>query len=337
MEKEKRLELIKRNVEEIVTENELKELLENKKIYAYWGTAPTGPFHIGHVASLTKIFDFERAKIKTKILIADIHAALDDLKAPWDQIKERAEFYKKCIELVLPWQAKPYFVIGSEFQLSKDYMNDVLKIATITTTKRALRAASEVCRLKNPKVSELIYPIMQSLDEQYLNVDIQLGGIDQRHIMMFAREYLPKIGYRKRIEIMMPLLVSLTGPNVKMSASVPETHVKVYDSVEKIKEKIRKAYCPKGVTKNNPIIQICKLIIFPLKNKLKVERAKSYGGDITFEAFEDLEKAFALQQLHPLDLKEAVANSLIELFKKVRKYFENKKEKIEEFGKEFLP
>jgi len=197
-----RLNLIKRNTAEIITEKELEELLLKKKyITAYYGTAPTGPVHIGHLATLIKVFDFSEAGIKTKILIADLHAALDDLKSPWSEINKRAEYYKKCIELALPWRKKPRFILGSDFQLNYEYMLDVLKLSSLTTVTRAKRAASEVCRLKEPKVSEMIYPLMQALDEQYLDVDIQLGGMDQRHIMAFAREFLPKIDYKARVEI----------------------------------------------------------------------------------------------------------------------------------------
>ncbi len=337
MNMKKRLELIKRGIQEILTEEELVRLLkEKKKITAYWGTSPTGPFHMGYLASLGKIFDLQKAGIKTKILIADIHAALDDLKAPWDEIGKRAEYYKKCIELSFPWEEKPEFIIGSSFQLKKDYFLDVLKIATLCTVARATRAASEVCRLKNPKVSEMIYPIMQALDEEYLGVDIQLGGIDQRHILAFAREYLPKIGYNPRVEIMNPLMASLKGPGTKMSASIPTSYIKVYDSEEQIKEKIKNAYCPAGNLIENPITQLCQYVIFPVKGKLKIERPVKYGEDVLFNSFEELKVAYTAKKIHPLDLKNSVAIALIDIFKKTRKYFEKNRDKLKELGEAFL-
>jgi len=336
MDAKERLELIKRGAEDIITEEDLLKLVKEKKqINAYWGIAPTGPFHMGYLASLGKIFDLQKAGVKTKILLADIHSALDDLKAPWEEIKQRAEYYKKCIEL--PWKEKPEFVIGSSFQLNEKYQLDVLKIATLATVARATRAASEVTRMKNPKVSELIYPIMQALDEEYLGVDVQLGGIDQRHIMAFAREYLPKIGYSSRVELMNPLMASLKGPGTKMSASVPESHLKVYDSEKQIKEKIKNAYCPTGNLIENPITQLCQYVIFPVKGKLEIERPVKYGGDIVFNSFEELKAAYTSKKIHPLDLKNSVANVLIELFKRAREYFEKNKSELKKLGKEFLP
>jgi tyrosyl-tRNA synthetase len=215
-------------------------------------------------------------------------------------------------------------------------MLDVLKTSSLTTVTRAKRAASEVCRLKEPKVSEMIYPIMQALDEQYLEADIQLGGMDQRHIMAFARDFLPKIGYAPRVEIIMPLITSLKGPGVKMSSSLPETHIKVYDSVESIKQKVSNAYCPVGELKGNPVIQICQMVIFPLQKKLKVERAAKFGGDIVFNSFSELEQEFAKQRLHPLDLKNAVSSELINIFARARIYFEKHRDILENLGKNFL-
>ena len=337
MELEGRFDLIKQNTVEILTEEELKKLLKGKKNpTAYWGIAPTGPVHMGYLATMGKIFDFMKAGIKTKIMIADIHAALDDLKTPWEEIKKRREYVKKCLELAIPWEKKPEFVFGSDFELSRDYQADTLKLASVTTVKRAMRAASEVTRMKNPKVSELIYPIMQSLDEEYLGVDIQLGGIDQRHILAFAREFLPKLGYKSRVEVMTPLIVSLKGPGVKMSASIPETSIKVHDSEEAIREKIKKAYCPAGEIKDNPILQLYKYVVFPLKGSVTIKRPERFGGTIKFEFYDDLERTFKSKELHPLDLKTGLTLELIEIFSKVRKYFEKHKDVLESLGNTFL-
>src|SRR3989344_6882114 len=329
-----RLELIKRNTVEILTEDELKGLIDSKKkISAYYGIAPTGPFHMGYLCTLSKVFDFQKANIQTKLLLADIHSSLDDLKTLWADIDKKAEYYKKCIELAFPWEEKPKFVLGSDYQLKEDYMLDVLKFSTMSTINRATRAASEVTRMKEPKVSELIYPIMQALDEQYLGVDIQLGGIDQRHIMAAAREYLVKLGYKQRVEIMTPLVVSLKGPGVKMSASIPETSIKVYDSEETIRLKIRNAYCPAGVVEDNPAIQLFRYIVFPVRGKIVIKRDKKYGGDVRVNSFDELRKGFIEKKVHPMDLKNCLSEELIVIFSKVRKYFEKNKDILKSLGK----
>lgn len=337
MDIEKRFELIKRNTVEVMTEEDLKDLLKKKKNpAAYIGIATTGPFHIGYLVALGKLFDFSNAGVKVKILIADVHSALDDLKSNWDELEERAKYYQKCIELAFPWKEKPEFIMGSSYQLAKKYQLDVLKISTMSTIARTTRAASEVTRMKNPKVSELIYPIMQSLDEEYLKCDIQLGGTDQRHIMAFAREYLPHINYRRRVEIMTPLVVSLKGPGVKMSASIPDSSIKVYESEASIKNKISKAYCPLGVVEDNPILQLAKFVVFPVRGKLKIERNPKFGGDILYNVYNELEKDFSEKNLHPQDLKNAVAKELVDIFSKVRKHFSGKEKYLKKLGDQFL-
>ncbi len=338
MEIDERIALVKRNSVEIIGENELRErMLQSKKISAYIGRAPTGALHLGHIVPLSKIFDFGKAGIRSKILIADLHAALDDLKAPWEQIDLRAKFTKKCLELALPWKTMPEFVFGSSYQKSKEYIMDIYKMSTMVTVKRATRAASEVTRMKNPKVSEMIYPIMQALDEEYLGVDMQWGGKDQRHIMALAREYLPKLGYKPRVELMFPLITSLKGPGVKMSSSRPETIIKVYDSEQTIASKLKKAYCPIGDVDSNPVIEIVKYLIFPIKGKLKIERSEKYGGDVEFNDYELFEKEYVNRNIHPLDLKKSVKRELVSMFAKVRNYFQNHLDMLEELGPTFMP
>ena len=325
----KRLDLIKRNTAEILTIDELKQKFNSKKqLSSYYGTAPTGLYHMGYLVPLSKLFDFDKAGIKNKVLIANIHAALDDLKTPWEKIDFAGNYYQKCIELSFPWDKKPGFIRGSSFQLTKEYQLDVLKLSTLSTVARATRAASEVTRMKNPKVSELIYPIMQGLDEEYLDVDIQLGGQDQRHILAYAREYLPLIKYEPRIEIMTPLIVSLKGPGIKMSASIPESRILVHDSKEVIEKNINNAYCPAGIVQDNPILQLTKFIIFGVKDKFKIERDKKFGGNIIFNNYNNLEEEFVDKKIHPSDLKNNLSKELTNIFSKVRNYFEKNQDLI---------
>ncbi len=336
MDTNKRFELITRNTAEVLTEEDLKKSLASKKrLSAYLGIATTGIFHMGYLIPLGKMFDFANAGLNNKILIADVHAALDDLKCKWEDLDKKAEYYKKCIELSFPWEEKPVFVKGSSFQLAKDYQLDVLKMSTITTISRATRAASEVTRMKNPKVSELIYPIMQALDEEYLGVDIQLGGSDQRHIMTYARENLPSLKYKPRVEVMTPLVVSLKGPGVKMSASIPESSIKVYEDETSIKNKISKAYCPQGIVQDNPILQLAKYIVFPVSGKLKIDRNKKFGGDILYNNYNLLENDFAEKNLHPQDLKNSISTELTNIFSKARKYFEKHQDILKDLGENF--
>ncbi|MCL5433434.1 MAG: tyrosine--tRNA ligase [Candidatus Marsarchaeota archaeon] len=331
-----KFELIKRNTAEIISDEELQSLLAlNQHPKVYIGRAITGPVHIGHLASLTKLLDFQKAEFQTIILLADIHAALDDLKSEWEELDLRYKYTKKAIELCMDWPELPKMIRGSDFQTEHNYIMDLFKFSSQLTVNKAMHAASEVTRMKNPKVSELIYPIMQSLDEQYLDVDVQLGGSDQRHIQVLAREYLPIMGYKKRIEVMMTLIPSLKGPGVKMSSSVEGSMIKVNASEEEIRKLIKDAYCPNQIITDNPIIEIMALYVLPNEGSIIIERDNKFGGDLKIESARQLKAIYTEGKLHPLDLKNYLAEYLIKKMKRVRDYFESNKDLLKQLGPKF--
>ncbi len=327
--------LIKRNTQEIVSEEELKKLLKSKKQPAvYVGTAITGRPHIAYFVWVLKLADFLKAGFKVKILLADLHGALDG--TPWEILDKRYDYYK----FVIPLMFKSInvdiknleFVKGSEFQLKPKYMYDVLQLSTINSINDCKRAASEVVKFgDNPKLSGLIYPIMQALDEEYLKVDIQYGGIDQRKILMFARENLPKIGYDSRIELMTPLIPGLIGK--KMSASDTKSKIDLLDDENSVKSKVKNAECVEG-NPDNGLLAFLKYVIMVIKedNKEKfiVKRDKKFGGNIIYKNYEDIEKDFIQKKLHPMDLKNAFTDEINSLLK----IFRDNKNKLEKLSKE---
>lgn len=324
MDIEKRFELIKRNTEEIVTEQELKDLLAKKKNPSvYLGTAITGRPHVGYYVWVLKLADFLKAGFKIKVLLADLHGALDN--CPWDVLEKRYKYYERVIALMFESVGVDLknleFIKGSAFELDKKYFYDVLKMSTFTTQHDCMKAASEVVKFgDNPKLAGIIYPIMQALDEEYLGVDIQYGGVDQRKIFMFARENLPKIGYKRRIEVMTPLIPGLIGK--KMSASDEKSKIDLLDDEEIVKKKINSAECVAGDTDNGILAflkQVLMIIKEDNKEKFIIERDKKYGGNLEYSSYEQIEKDFAAKKLHPLDLKNATSreiNNLLKLFRK---------------------
>ncbi len=209
---------------------------------------------------------------------------------------------------------------------------DVLKLSTYASVRDCTKAASEVVKMgKNPRLSGLIYPIMQALDEEYLKVDIQYGGLDQRKILMFARENLPKISYKKRIEIMTPMIPALTA-GVKMSASIKTSKIDLADSEQEVKIKINSAFCPEGVVEENGILAFVKYIIMIIKHdedkEFIIERPEKFGGNINYGTYEKLEKDYIAKKIHPQDLKKATAKEINKLLMPVRKRIKGKEKLI---------
>lgn len=325
MDAEKKLMLVKRNTCDIVTEEELITLLKKKNPSVYLGTAITGRPHIAYFVWVLKLADFLKAGFKVKLLLADIHGALDN--TPWEVLEYRYQYYNKIIPLMfksIDVDIKNFEIVkGSSFQLKKEYILDVLKMSTFASINDCKRAASEVVKFgDNPKLSGLIYPIMQSLDEVYLEVDMQYGGIDQRKILMFARENLPKLNHHPRVEIMTPLIPGLAEGG-KMSSSIEGSKIDLLDDEKTVMNKIRNAYCKEGEVENNGILAFLKYVVMVIKEdkkkKFVVKRDKKFGGDIIFNNYEEIEKAFVKKELHPSDLKNALAEEINELLKPIRK------------------
>ena len=164
-------------------------------------------------------------------------------------------------------------------------------------------------------------------------MDIQYGGIDQRKILMFARENLGKLGYKPRIEVMTPLISGLIGK--KMSASDPKSKIDLLDTPEEVINKVQGAYCPEGIAEDNGILAFLKYVIMTLKKDINqlfiVERPEKFGGKLTFGTYEAVEQAFISKKLHPLDLKNAVAKEINNLLEPLQKQ-KDKLEKIAKLG-----
>jgi tyrosyl-tRNA synthetase len=323
---QKRYELITRNLQEVIGEKELKEKLKSGKEFSvYWGAMPTGSISIAYFFPMLKIADLLKAGCKVKILIADLHAALDSV--PWEDIEKRYKYYKLAIETILKTIGVPLnkleFVKGGGLQLNKKYFYDLLIMSTIASAHDSKKAASEVVKMNdNPKLSGLIYPLMQALDEEYLHIDAQLGGNDQRKIMVFARENLPKMGYKPRIELLNPLIRGLIGE--KMSSSIKASKIDLMDDPQTVIKKMNKADCIAG-DPNNGVIALLEYFLFIIKEDKKekfiIERPEKYGGNLEYSSYEEVKKDFVAKKLHPLDLKNAVAT---EINKLLRKFQENK-------------
>ncbi|CAH1104486.1 unnamed protein product [Psylliodes chrysocephalus] len=325
---DQKFQLISRNLQEILGEEKIKTILKERDLKLYWGTATTGKPHIAYFVPMSKIADFLRAGTEVTILFADLHAYLDNMKAPWELLELRVQYYEHSIKAMLESIGVPLdklkFVKGTDYELTREYTLDVYKMTSVVTEHDAKKAGAEVVKqVENALLSGLLYPSLQALDEEYLKVDAQFGGIDQRKIFTFAEKYLPQLGYQKRAHLMNPMVPGLTG--TKMSSSEEDSKIDLLDSPSNVKKKLKKAFCEPGNIENNGILSFTKHVIFPLlrpDEKFVVPRKQEYGGDLNFSLYEDLEQAFAKEEVHPGDLKAAVEVYINRLLEPIRKAFD---------------
>lgn len=321
---DEKFHLITRNLQEVLGEEKVKQVLQERELRVYWGTATTGKPHVAYFVPMSKIADFLKAGCEVTILFADLHAYLDNMKAPWELLELRVKYYEQVIKAMLESIGVPLdklkFVKGTDFQLSREYTLDVYRLSSMVTEHDAKKAGAEVVKqVEHPLLSGLLYPGLQALDEEYLKVDAQFGGVDQRKIFTLAEKYLPSLGYAKRAHLMNPMVPGLTG--AKMSSSEEESKIDLLDSKEDVKKKLKKAFCEPGNIQNNGVLSFVKYVLFPLRGEFCIKRDPKWGGDKVYTVFEEVEKDFAEEMVHPGDLKASVEVALNELLEPIRKKF----------------
>ncbi len=354
---QKREEIIKRllaNTAEIITPEEFEQRLNgDEKLTHYIGFEISGYVHLGTgIMSALVMKDLTDLGVKCTVWLADWHTLINDkldgtLKTA--QSVARAYFTEAL--------KASYSAVGGnpdeiEFRLASEwydkdwskYWLTVINVSKHTTISRIMRSVDILGRKAGEDMdhAKTIYPAMQVADIFYQGLDIAHSGMDQRKAHVIMRDVADKIGEKKAIAIHHPLLPGLQKPSVwplpegtderdiivdmKMSKSKKDSAIWVHDTPQEIEEKIKKAFCPEKEIKYNPILSWTGHVLFwPASRRtvkpFVINRKEEHGGNVAFSSYEDLEKAYAAGEVHPLDLKNAVAAELIDLLAPVRDHF----------------
>jgi tyrosyl-tRNA synthetase len=297
---------------------------------------------------MLKIAQFLRAGCRVKILLADIHGFLDNLKAPIELVNFRAEYYRFAITALLKAVGvnldKLEFVLGSKYQLTPEYTMDLFRLSSVVTEHDAKKAGAEVVKqVENATMSGLIYPLMQSLDEQYLEVDAQFGGVDQRKIFALATEVLPKVGYKERAHLMNPMVPGLAGG--KMSASDPDSKIDILDTAEVVRKKVKKAYAAAQELEGNGMISFVEYVLLPVSAlqsrdgtpRLEVEQREGEKEPVIYSDMHTLKEDYKADKLTPQLLKGAITRALVDLLRPIQAEFQASSEWQEVEKKAYPP
>jgi len=339
MDLETRLELIKQVGEEIITVEELRELLQTKEHpITYDGFEPSGRVHIAQgILRAINVNKMIKAGCKFKMLVADWHAwANNKMGGDLEKIQLVGKFLIEVWKKTGMDLKNVKFLWASDFVEDEEYWKKVMQVARNSTVQRILRCSQIMGRSEKETLSaaQALYPCMQCADIFHLKADITQLGMDQRKVNVLAREIGPKIGFWKPVVVSHHMLLGLVQPSsltedkvertiqLKMSKSNPDSAIFMTDSKEEINRKIRKAYCPEKIVKENPLLEYCKYMIFEKFKKLDIERSAKFGGNLEITSYEDLEKLFREGKIHPLDLKTGVAEAIDKLIQPVREHFE---------------
>ena len=352
LEEKRRFNLILRNTSEIITNLDLMNILQEKKLRGYIGVEPSGFFHIGWIIWVEKLKDLLNAGVDMVFFTATWHSWINDkLEGNMETIKDCASYLKHCLFALGVKSEKLSFIDAKELVNDSDYWALVLRVAKQLTLARVRRAMTIMGRTKHEAsldFSKLIYPAMQISDILYLNLDLCLGGTDQRRAHILAREVSSKLAKKKPIAIHTPLLIGLSGLrrmnaseitqedllNFKMSKSKPETCIFIHDKMEEVENKLLSAYCPPKQIAHNPLIEVNRNLLFTEKGfRLDIDRPRKYGGSISVDSFKGLCLKYEAGEIHPLDLKKATAMALNLKLNIVRSYFKDNSEARELYNK----
>ncbi len=335
-----KLERLTANADEVVTIEELKNVLQKPKPKAYIGFEPSGVVHLGWKICTNKIKDFLACGFDFTVLLADWHAFINDkLGGDIEKIKLCGKYMEDCFAAMGVDTSKVRFVYASDYVNDAKYWELVLRTAKAVSVARVKRAMDIMGRGEEEAekdLSKLFYPAMQVSDIFYLDLDVAYGGTDQRHAHMLARDVAKKIGRIPPVAIHTPLLTGLQAGGrmnpieAKMSKSKPETMISIHDTPEEVSRKISKAFCPEKQIQGNPVLEICRYVIFPdLDGKeFVIERPEKFGGNLTFSTYKGLEDVYAAG-LHPLDLKNATAHHINVMLEPIHQYFRDHPENLQ--------
>ena len=363
MDVKKKLELIKRNTEEVLGEDDLKKLLsKGEKLKHYIGFEISGKVHLGTgLVCMMKLKNFMDAGVDCSVFLADWHTWINDkLGGDRNVIKEVAVgYFKEALKIGLKCvggkPSKLKFVLGSDLYHNNDsYWATMIDVSKNTSLARMQRSITIMGRKEGESVdfAKLMYPPMQVADIFIQGLNLPHSGLDQRKAQVIARDVALKLKVspllNKNKEKIKPvavhghLILGLGKPpawpvpkqqmqelwsTLKMSKSNPDTCIFIHDSEKEIKRKIEKAFCPEKEIEFNPLIDWTKHLVFPSLGKLNVKRPPKFGGNKTYKSFEDLKKDYSIGKLHPMDLKNSVAEALIKILKPARDHFSKGKPK----------
>ena len=224
------LELIKRGIDEVLTEDDLVSKLKSKKqLTVKVGFDPTAPdLHLGHTVILNKMRHFQDLGHKVVFLIGDFTGRIGD---PSGKNKTRPALDKEELEKNAKTYSDQVFKILNkdltDIRFNSEWCEDlgadgIIGLASKYNLGRMLERDDFSKRYKaNQQIAihEFLYPLIQAYDSIALNADVEMGGTDQKFNLLVGRELQRAFDQEPQVCITLPILEGLDGTN-KMSKSL---------------------------------------------------------------------------------------------------------------------
>jgi tyrosyl-tRNA synthetase len=230
---DRELELLRRGIDRLETEDELRARLAvareaKRPLRVKLGIDATGPdIHLGFAVPLRKLRQFQDAGHVAVLIVGDFTARIGD---PSGRSKTRPHLSAEEIERNMARYREQVFRIldpdRCEFRYNSEWSDplggaDIIGIAARYTVARIIEREDFRKRLESGTpihMHELLYPLFQGYDSVAVKADVELGGSDQYWNLLVGRELQREFGQEPQVVMTMPLLVGLDGTQ-KMSKS----------------------------------------------------------------------------------------------------------------------
>jgi len=339
MDSETRLDLITGAAQEVVGVEHLESrIADGGTIRAYVGFEPSGKAHVGWKVLATNLRRMLDADVNVLIFLADWHAWVNDkFGGDMDKIQTTGKYMEEVFRALLghpkegdgPGELR--FAYASEVMDSGDYWARVLRCSKNMSLARARRTFSIMGRDEasgDGDLSKFFYPAMQAADIFEMNIDLAIGGMDQRKAHMYMREVADHWNWTKATCIHTPIISGLKSAGArmdsfdhKMSKSDPSGAILLHDTPEKMRKKMRKAYLDVEQD-DSPIYELLQHIILPEQGHITVTPKPEYGDPSTYDSLDGFIAAVKSGAIHPLDAKFAVADAISAGLESMRNHFE---------------
>ena len=344
-ENRKRLYLMIGDVEESVGIEHIVDCLADETSMAgdgvlrcYVGFEPSGKAHIGWKVLSLQLKRMLEADSNVLIFLADWHAWVNDkFGGNMEDIQKTAVYMEETFRALLdypeegdgPGQLRFYW--ASQLMDSGDYWARVLRCskgATLPMVRKTFTIMGRDEASSDHDLSKFYYPAMQAADIFELNIDVAIGGMDQRKAHMFMRDMASKWNWKKATCLHTPILSSLKASGVrmdsfdhKMSKSDPNGALLLHDTLEMVQKKMKKAYLDPE-DEQSPIYELAEHVVLPEFGHIQVTPNPKFGEPSTWNDLASFKAAVMDGTLHPFDAKMGVAAGVAAGLSSIAKHFE---------------
>ena len=352
-EQQRRLSLMVGQVDETVGIDHLVTCLaENTSmagdgvIRCYVGFEPSGKAHIGWKVLSLQLRRMLDADANVLIFLADWHAWVNDkFNGVMEDIQTTATYMEETFRALLdhpeegegPGQLR--FVWASQVMNSGDYWARVLRCskgATLSKVRKTFTIMGRDEASSDHDLSKFFYPAMQASDIFEMNIDVAIGGMDQRKAHMFMRDVASRWNWRKPTCLHTPILSSLKATGVrmesfdhKMSKSDPSGAILLHDAEKSIRKKMQKHAYLDPEDPHSPVYELAEHVVLPEWGEIVVTPNPKFGEPSTWTDLSSFKAAVADGTLHPLDAKIGVAIGVSKGLQRVLNHFEKNPETLD--------